>query len=74
MIVLHKKQILVTLTIIAVSIIAIAVGNVENGNDSFLPLSKGEKNELSRFSAVQTVALPVSNKTIVIDAGHRSAR
>ena len=63
MIVLHKKRILLTLSIVAVSIIGIAIGNEKFEQPIFLPNS-------SYGSIVQTVALPVSNKTIVIDAGH----
>lgn len=63
MIVLHKKQILVTLSIVGVSIIAIAMGKEKSKPSTFLENTYQE-------SSVQTVALPVSNKTIVIDAGH----
>ena len=43
---------------------------MRNGDGSNFSLNKNEKAEQTSFSAVQTVALPVSNKTIVIDAGH----
>ena len=65
MIILHKKRILVALSIVAVSIITIAMEN-RGGSNSF----PYENEKASQFSTVQTVALPVSNKTIVIDAGH----
>lgn len=59
MIILTKKKILYTLGIIAMFIFAYMVTgyNVNNAN----------KNNIE---TVQTVALPVDNKVIVIDAGH----
>ncbi len=55
MIVLEKKRILLTL---AVSLIAIFTFSIQTANTK-------ENNK-----TVQTVALPVSDKVIVIDAGH----
>ena len=55
MVILDKKRILITL---AVSLIAIFTFSIQTA-------STKEKNK-----TVQTVALPVSNKVIVIDAGH----
>ena len=59
MIILTKKKILYTLGIIAMFIFAYMVTgyNVNNSN----------KNNIQ---TVQTVALPVDNKVVVIDAGH----
>lgn len=55
MVILDKKRILITL---AVSLIAIFTFSIQTA-------STKEKNK-----TVQTVALPVSDKVIVIDAGH----
>ena len=68
MIVLHKKQVLITLGIVAVSLITTSM--LRNENNSNLTALQSEKSGEFLHSTVQTVALPVSNKTIVIDAGH----
>ena len=70
MIILHKKQIITALSIVAISVMTIMIGNMRNEDSSNFSLNKNKKAEQTSFSTVQTVALPVSNKTIVIDAGH----
>ena len=55
MIILDKKRIFITLSIIAVAMLTFTI-QVTNVNKT--------------LNTVQTVALPVSNKIIVIDAGH----
>ena len=59
MIILTKKKILYAIGIIVMFIFAYMVTgyNVNNSNKS-------------KIKTVQTVALPVNNKVIVIDAGH----
>ena len=59
MIILTKKKILYTLGIIMVFIFAYAITGYNITNSS--------KREIE---TIQTVALPVDNKVIVIDAGH----
>ncbi len=59
MIILTKKKILYTLGIIMVFIFAYAITAYNTTNSS--------KKEIE---TIQTVALPVDNKVIVIDAGH----
>ena len=59
MIILTKKKILYTIGIILLFILTYIITGVNTNN-----INK-EKNNL-----VQTVALPVNNKVIVIDAGH----
>ena len=53
MIVLSKKRLILTTSIICISLISFMI------KDSFAPVQ-----------TVETVTLPVSNKVIVIDAGH----
>lgn len=55
MIVLEKKRILVT---IGIALCAMFVFTIQMANTN------------KNLNTIQTVALPVSNKTIVIDAGH----
>ncbi|MBQ2916891.1 MAG: hypothetical protein IJE59_01740 [Clostridia bacterium] len=66
MIILSKKKILFTLSIVAMfSLTYMITGyNVSNSKNN---------NELN-VEAIQTVALPVDSKVIIIDAGHRKTR
>ena len=54
MIVLERKKILVSLAVTAVAIFCFTIQNMKT----------------TANNTVQTVALPISNKVIVIDAGH----
>ena len=57
MIVLSRKKLILTTSIVCVSLISFML------KDAFF-----------QNNTVETVTLPVSNKVIVIDAGHRSTR
>lgn len=59
MIILSRKKILLTLGIIATIIFTYTITSYNVNNNS--------KKEIE---SIQTVALPVDNKVIVIDAGH----
>ena len=59
MIILTRKKILCTLGIITMFIFAYAITGYNVSNNS-----------LKEIETIQTVALPVDNKVIVIDAGH----
>jgi len=59
MIILTKKKILYTLGIITIFIFVYAITGYNVTNDS-----------IKEIETIQTVALPVDNKVIVIDAGH----
>lgn len=63
MIILNKKKMLYILGIIAMFmfIYSMTSYNVKNSNQG-------------KVKTIQTVALPVNNKIIVLDAGHRKAR
>lgn len=59
MIIVTKKKMLYTLGIITIFIFAYAITGYNVTNDS-----------RKEIETIQTVALPVDNKVIVIDAGH----
>lgn len=63
MVVINKKQILIVLGVIGVFIFtyAITILNVKNSSKS-------------KIQAIETVALPVNSKVIIIDARTRNAR
>lgn len=55
MVIISKKRLSLILTLVLVSVCAFIIGN-------------SRENEL--LESVPTVALPVSNKVIILDAGH----
>lgn len=59
MIILSKKKILLALSIITMFIFAYAITGYNVSN-----------NTIKNIQTIETVALPVDNKVIVIDAGH----
>lgn len=62
MIVLRKKRIITLLSLIVFSVIVCGTVTMKS--------TKSEENVENSEQIAQVVALPVSNKTIVIDAGH----
>ncbi len=65
MIILDKKRlgIMAGIILVAMFVFTFRIANI-NKNDSLINRSNLDK-------TVQTVSLPVSNKVIVLDAGHR---
>ena len=63
MIILSKKKILYTIGIISMFIFTYMITAYNVGN-----------NKINNLETVQTVALPVDKKVIIIDAGHRETR
>ena len=66
MIILSKKKILFTMGIVTMFIFTYVITGMNVNNT--------KKNIDLDIETVQTVALPVNNKVIVLDAGHRSSR
>lgn len=62
MVVLRKKRIITLFSLVMFSIIVCGTLSLKSTNS--------EENVDNLEKTIQTVALPVSNKTIVIDAGH----
>ena len=59
MIILSKKKILITLSVVTMFIFAYAITGYNVSNST-----------IKNIKTIETVALPVDNKVIVIDAGH----
>jgi len=69
MIIIHKKRIKIIISCILIAVFAFSfqIASNQTKNENIIP-KKQEQN------IMETTATPVSGKTIVIDAGHRSAR
>ena len=64
MIILSKKKILYAISIISIFIFTYIITAYNTSNS----------NKINQLKTVQTVALPVDKKVIILDAGHRKAR
>ena len=64
MIILSKKKILYTISIISIFIFTYMITAYNTSNS----------NKINQLKTVQTVALPVDKKVIILDAGHRETR
>ena len=66
MIILSKKKILFDMGIVTMFVFMYVITGLNVNNT--------KKNTNLDIETIQTVALPVDNKVIVLDAGHRSSR
>ena len=64
MVVISKKRIMMLTSIVCISLFICNIVVNNKNNNVF-----GNKNE--KYDSVETMTLPVTNKVIVVDAGHR---
>ena len=63
MVILRKKRILAVVCMVIMCVVACTAQTNQN-----------KQNNNSSLETTQVVALPVTNKVVVIDAGHRNSR